>query len=90
MFCQRCFPSSQVLLDSSEAYERGEKFRHYRRLGSLQEYVLVAQGEPLVEVWQRAGDAWHVSEYGPSDHIRLESLNATISVDELYDNPLIT
>jgi Uma2 family endonuclease len=33
----------EVLSASTEAYDRGEKFAHYRRLESLQEYLLVAQ-----------------------------------------------
>jgi Uma2 family endonuclease len=78
----------EVLSDTSEAYDRGEKFRHYRRLESLREYVLVSQKEPLVEVWRRVGNAWHPDEYGPGQHVRLESLEASISVDELYANPL--
>lgn len=33
----------EVLSPSTEAYDRGEKFRQYRRLESLAEYVLIAQ-----------------------------------------------
>jgi Uma2 family endonuclease len=75
---------------STEAYDRGEKFRHYRRLASLREYVLVAQDQPLVEVWRRDGDAWRVEEYGPKDAARLKSLEAAISVAALYEDPLAT
>lgn len=78
----------EVLSDSSEAYDRGEKFRHYRQLGSFREYVLVSQREPLVEVWRREGDAWRVIEYGPAGQVQLESVAATFSVDELYADPL--
>jgi Uma2 family endonuclease len=74
----------EVLSDSTEAYDRGEKFRHYRKLASLQEYVLVAQGAPLVEVWRRAGDAWQVEESGPGERVRLASLGVELAVDELY------
>ncbi len=78
----------EVLSESTEAYDRGEKFRHYRRLESLREYVLVSQTEPLVEVFTREGDAWRVSDYGPGYTIRLASIDAAIPVDELYANPL--
>jgi Uma2 family endonuclease len=78
----------EVLSSSTEAYDRGEKFRHYRRLASLREYVLVAQDEPLVEVWRRDGDAWRVHEHGPGEVVRLEACDAEIAVDALYANAL--
>ena len=43
----------EVLSPSTEAYDRGEKFGHYRQLTSLQEYVLVAQDKVLVEHYRR-------------------------------------
>jgi Uma2 family endonuclease len=78
----------EVLSETTEAYDRGEKFRHYRRIGSLREYVLVSQKEPLVEVWRREGDAWHPREYGRGERAELASIDATISVDELYASAL--
>ena len=74
--------------DSTEGYDRGEKFRHYRRLESLREYVLVSQREPLVEVWRREGDLWRPVEHGPGEDVRLASVDAAFPVDALYDNPL--
>lgn len=78
----------EVLSDTTEAYDRGEKFRHYRRISSLHEYVLVSQGEPFVEVWRRDGDAWRVDESGPGEHVHLASIDASIAIDALYANPL--
>ena len=43
----------EVLSDSTEAYDRGEKFSHYRHLVSLQEYILVSQDKVLVERYRR-------------------------------------
>lgn len=74
----------EVLSDSTEAYDRGEKFRHYRKLPSLAEYVLVSQREPLVELWRREGEAWRPTEHGPGDVVKLASIDAEVSVDELY------
>lgn len=55
----------EVLSDSTEAYDRGAKFKHYRQIPSLQEYVLISQKEPLVErlVRQPNGD-WLLTEFG--------------------------
>jgi Uma2 family endonuclease len=78
----------EVLSPSTEAYDRGEKFRHYRRLPSLREYVLISQERALVEVWRREGDAWRPIDHGPGEVVRLDSIDVTVAVDELYANPL--
>ena len=43
----------EVLSDSTEAYDRGAKWAHYRRIASLRDYVLASQAEPLIEVYRR-------------------------------------
>jgi Uma2 family endonuclease len=42
-----------VLSDSTEAFDRGEKFAYYRKLASLQDYVLVSQYARLIERFVR-------------------------------------
>ncbi len=80
----------EVLSDGTEAYDRGEKFAHYRRLASLREYVLISQRRPHVELYRRnAAGHWVLFEAGAGEQIELESLsNLRISVDEIYRNPL--
>ena len=46
----------EILSDSTEDYDRGGKFVHYRQIPSLQEYVLIAQAEALVEHYVRQSD----------------------------------
>jgi Uma2 family endonuclease len=76
----------EVLSDSTERYDRGEKFEHYKKLPSLQQYVLVAHGERRVEVWTRgAGDAWTFQSASDGEHAQLASVGATVDVRELYD-----
>lgn len=48
----------EVLSESTEAYDRGEKFAHYRRLETLREYVLVAQDKIRIEHYPRQGEQW--------------------------------
>lgn len=74
----------EVLSPSTEASDRGEKFRHYQRLESLQEYVLITQGEPTVEVFQRQGNAWLLQTYGAGESLELPSQGVTIEVDAIY------
>lgn len=80
----------EVLSDSTEAYDRGEKFAHYRRIPSLREYVLVSQSSPFIEVFRRndAGQWVLVAEAGAGQSATLESIGVTLSVDAVYEDPL--
>jgi Uma2 family endonuclease len=46
----------EVLSDSTEAFDRGDKFRQYRGVETLQHYVLVEQYRPALEHWERQAD----------------------------------
>jgi Uma2 family endonuclease len=77
----------EVLSPSTEAYDRGFKFAQYRALESLQEYALVSQSEPRVEVFRRqpSGD-WLLSEAtGMEATLRFNSVNCSIAVKDIYD-----
>ena len=80
----------EVLSDSTEAYDRGEKFAHYRRIPSLREYVIVGQSKPLIEVHRKneAGLWVLVAEAGAGEQATLESIGCVLSVDEVYLDPL--
>lgn len=79
----------EILSDTTEAYDRGEKFAHYRRLSSLREYVLVSQREPRIEVFRKneLGE-WVLGEAVSGQRIRLSSLEIEIAVDDVYRDPL--
>ncbi|WP_437317892.1 Uma2 family endonuclease [Sorangium sp. So ce385] len=75
----------EVLSDSSEAYDRGEKFAQYRTLPSLQEYVLASQKAPRIEVFTRQPDgAWLLRIHGPGERAALSSLDCALDVDRVY------
>ena len=75
----------EVLSESSEAYDRGEKFAHYRSIPSLREYVLVSHREAAVETHLRGDDGtWLESFAGTGDILVLRSLDVRINVDALY------
>lgn len=76
----------EVLSDSTEAYDRGEKFAHYRRLETLREYVLVAQNKVRVEHYRREGEAWVLSEVSdPEGTLHLPSIDCRVSVAAIYE-----
>jgi Uma2 family endonuclease len=75
----------EVLSATTEAYDRGAKFAHYRQLSSLKEYVLVSQDKVLVERYTRQGDDWVLSEFRSlADALRLRSIDCAISLREIY------
>jgi Uma2 family endonuclease len=80
----------EVLSDSTEAYDRGEKFAHYRRIPSLREYVLVSQSSPFIEVFRKneAGQWVLVAEARAGETVTLESIGCSLPVDATYENPL--
>jgi Uma2 family endonuclease len=76
---------AEVLSPTSESYLRGDKFRRYRQLPSLREYVLVARDKVLVERSIRQGDDWILTEFrNPDDTLRLTSIDCEISMREIY------
>ncbi len=78
----------EVLSDSTEAYDRGEKFAHYRRIPSLREYVLVSQRERRIEVHRlNESGRWELYEAAVGESIMLDSLGCQLSVDEVYRDP---
>jgi Uma2 family endonuclease len=79
----------EVLSPSTEAYDRGEKLAHYKRIPSLREIVLVAQGERRVEVWSRsASGEWMRRECHGAERPTLEALRCELPLDDVYRDPL--
>jgi Uma2 family endonuclease len=76
----------EVLSDSTEAYDRGEKFAHYRRLESLAAYVLIAPDRVRVERFVRDGESWRLGEISDLDGaLVLEAIDCRLSLREIYE-----
>ncbi len=77
----------EVLSPSTEARDRGEKWARYRRMLSLEYYVLVGQDQPLVEVFTRSGEMWTFADArGLDAELRLEAagLDLRLRLEEVY------
>jgi Uma2 family endonuclease len=76
----------EVLSPSTERYDRTTKFRHYKKLTSVMEYVLVAQDEPLIERYVRQEDAsWgQVDFVGLDASLSLATVQAVVPMAEIY------
>lgn len=77
----------EVLSPSTEAYDRGAKFQHYRSLPSLSEYILVHQDSCHVEQFVRRPDSsWVFQEYSnPSDRFEISSIGCELSLSVIYN-----
>jgi Uma2 family endonuclease len=82
----------EVLSDSTEAYDRGDKFADYRQLESLQEYVLVSAKRQRVDCFRRGQKGlWMLQAYGeqPDDRtFTLESIGFTGELATLYEDAI--
>lgn len=77
----------EVLSDSTEAWDRGRKFEHYRRLPSLREYLLVSQHEMHVDHYVRQDDdTWLLREArGSATTLTLASLGCELPLAAVYE-----
>ena len=77
----------EVLSKSTEAYDRGEKAGHYRKLDTLAEYVLIAQDKWHVEHYVRQPDnQWLLSETDDVHQtMALPAIECTLALGEVYD-----
>lgn len=77
----------EVLSDSTEAYDRGDKFAHYRALESLTDYLLVAQDKPRIEHYSRQPDGqWLYSVADGLDaRIEVAAIDCALALVEVYE-----
>jgi Uma2 family endonuclease len=82
----------EVLSDSTEAYDRGDKFADYRQLESLEEYVLISVKRQRVDCFRRGQNGlWTLHAYGeqPTDRtFTLESIGFTGEFAMLYEDAI--
>jgi Uma2 family endonuclease len=88
----KCFPKLiiEVLSESTEKFDRGDKFSDYQALESLEEYVLVSTQHQRVEIFRRQDQAWRYERYdGARSHFRLHSIDLEITIPAVYEDVTI-
>jgi Uma2 family endonuclease len=77
----------EVLSPSTEAYDRGRKFEHYRSIESLREYLLVASDRVHAELYTRQPDGrWLLTSADRlEDSLDLESVGCRLALLDLYE-----
>ena len=77
----------KVLSPTTEAFDRGNKFADYRRLETLQEYVLINPETMSVECFRRNSEGfWVLYSYGEGEEVRLASVNFAVAIANLYED----
>ncbi len=82
----------EVLSPSTEAYDRGTKFAHYRSIEDLQIYILVAQDKPQIEVFRRqANGDWLLSVVERLEaRVSLDAIGCDLALAEVYERVIET
>jgi len=77
----------EVLSPSTEAYDRGKKFEHYRRISSLRDYLLISQDAPHIEHFHRnENQTWTLTDInGMEAKVDIASLGISVQLREVYD-----
>lgn len=77
----------EVLSDSTEAYDRGDKFSYYRQLHSLKEYLLVSQKIKKMELFQKKQNGfWFFTETKKEQlDLSITSINCTLNINDVYE-----
>ena len=76
----------EVLSPPTETFDRGDKFLHYRSIGTLREYLLISQTGVLVECYSKQPDGtWPVKLLRGGDTIQLDCLGVSIPVADIYE-----
>jgi Uma2 family endonuclease len=78
----------EVLSETTQDYDRGAKFKLYRDIESLKEYILISSLETLVEKYDKQTDgSWVLHEYkNETDTFRITSIDLLITLKDLYRN----
>lgn len=75
----------EILSDSTESYDRGEKFRQYKSIESFREYILVSSDSKNVTHFLKHSERfWLQSDYETGESLRVETLDFDLNVDEIY------
>lgn len=77
----------EVLSKSTESYDRGDKFYKYRQIQSLQEYILIDQSKPQIEIYRRQNELWQITRVSGLDKsISIHSTGIEIKLSDIYQD----
>lgn len=75
---------AEVLSNTTESYDRTDKFAAYRTISTFKEYLLIAQDRVYVEHFHKQGEDWIFAAYQEATTIQLRHLMIEIRTEDLY------
>lgn len=81
----------EILSDSTEAFDRGDKFTDYQQLDSLQEYVLINSKRQRIDIFRRQSSGlWLLENYNPEkSQIQIQCLDFQTTLEVLYEDVIL-
>jgi Uma2 family endonuclease len=77
----------EVLSPSTEAYDRGDKFRMYRRNPNLRDYLLVDASKMAIDLYRKDESGnWYILNYEAGDSIEFKSIDLTFPIEQVYED----
>ncbi|MEO7021965.1 MAG: Uma2 family endonuclease [Ktedonobacteraceae bacterium] len=74
----------EVLSPPTEARDRGRKMRQYLACPTVEEYLLVNQNAPRIEIYRKGNATWYYSAFEAGDEVELRSLGVHFPIEEVY------
>jgi Uma2 family endonuclease len=88
----KCYPCLiiEVLSDSTEAFDRGNKFADYQEIETLTEYVLISQSRQRLDCFRRNEEGfWVLQSYKLGDRVHFKSVDFYTTIKEIYEDVVI-
>ncbi len=78
----------EILSSSTEAYDRGAKFQHYREIDSLREYILISQNQARIEGYRKGEDGkWILTDViGLDAEYKMVTVGCVLALSDVYEN----
>jgi Uma2 family endonuclease len=82
----------EVLSPKTKNYDRGEKFKLYRDIETLKEYILVDSQSVHIETFRlNENKRWELEEYNDvNNYLEIKAINESILISELYEGVKLT
>jgi Uma2 family endonuclease len=77
----------EVLSESTEKFDRGDKFKSYRNIHTFTEYILISQdGKNIEQFYKNDNGKWEIGEVVSEGTLKLKTLPFELDVEDVYLN----
>ncbi len=77
----------EVLSDTTESFDRGDKFKSYRNISTLNEYLLVSQeGKCIEQFYKNTSGNWEIGRIVTEGNQKMKTVPLELSIEQVYFN----